>query len=210
MPDLKKDQKRVTISLKSVHCEDSEDALGGDEFYVFGGAGTGPSSGHKSKAILTKPIDIKSKTTRTLFGDEFVVFDDNVNVDDFVELGLEFRDQDFSEEDFDAKYLALVTALGTAVGAAVSAVATPVAGTIAGAILVAASAALVKLADTIDQDDILGVLRKTVNVADYPDGRTSIDFRFTDKKPMEERKGTFGYSDWDYTVTYAVDVGPAR
>lgn len=205
-------QKHVTIALKSVYCREAQDITGADLFYVAGGAGTGPRSGSKSKAILTNPVEINNNQKKILSGDEYVIFDDNVYVDDFVELGLEFLDQDLSEGDFDAKYVALISALTAAIGTAVGSLATPAAGAVGGAILAVAPPTLVKVLAAIDQDDILGTVQKRVNIADYPDGRSGpFIWKVSDKKPntTEEAEG-LAWSGWDYEVGYVIDVGPAR
>ncbi|MFD8382084.1 hypothetical protein ACFV2X_26755 [Streptomyces sp. NPDC059679] len=211
MADSSDNQKHVKIALTSVYCRDTEDITGADEFYVAGGAGTGPRSGSKSKAILTKPAEINSRQKKILSGDEYVIFDDNVYVDDFVEIGLEFCDKDFNEDDFDAKYVALVSALTGAIGTAVGSLATPAVGAVAGAILAATPPALIKVLATIDKDDILGTVQKRVNVADYPDGRSGpFTWKFSDKKPnITEKAEGLAWSDWDYEVDYVIDVGPA-
>ncbi|MEU5023848.1 hypothetical protein [Streptomyces milbemycinicus] len=210
MADSSDNQKRVMIALTFVHCRDTEDITGADEFYVAGGAGTGLLSDSKSKAILTEPFDINSPEKRILSGKEYVIFDDNVHVDDFVEIGLEFRDADFSEKDFDAKYVALVSALTAAIGTAVGSLATPAVGAVAGAILAATPPALVKVLATIDKDDTLGTVQKRVNVADYRDGRHAFTWKFSNKNPnITEEAENSAWSDWDYEVGYVIDVGPA-
>lgn len=203
-------QKRVTITLTSVYCRDTEDITGADEFYVAGGAGTGPLSGSKSKAILTKPIDINSPEKRILSDKEYVIFDDDVHVNDFIEIGLEFRDKDFDEDDFDAKYVALVSALTAAIGTAVGSLATPAVGAVAGAILAATPPALVKVLATIDKDDVLGTVQKRVNIGECKDGISAFTWKFSDKNPniTEEAAGS-AWSDWDYEVGYVIVVGPA-
>ncbi|MER7792749.1 hypothetical protein [Streptomyces sp. NPDC097640] len=212
MADSNDDQKRVTIALKSVHCGDTEDITGADELYVAGGAGTSSRSGAKHKAILTKAIEINSGQQKILSGPDYVIFDDNVYVDDFVELGLEFRDQDFSENDFNAKYVALVSALTGAIGTAVGSLATPAVGAVAGAILAATPPALISVLASIDRDDVLGTVQKRVNVAAYPDGRSGpFKWKFSDRKPnIVEEPGLLAWSDWDYEVSYVIDVNPAQ
>ncbi|MFD8197568.1 glycine zipper domain-containing protein [Streptomyces wuyuanensis] len=206
MTNSKDDQKHVRIALKSVTCRDTEDLTGADEFYVAGGAGTGSLSGHKSKAILTKPIDINTNETKLFPVEQAVVFDDNVAVDDFVEVGLEFMDKDFEVEDFDPKYQALVLALTTAVGAAVGSLVAPGVGTVAGAILGATPGALVKVMATMDKDDLLGTVQKRFDLKDYPEGRHGpYEWSFADGK----KEGSV-WSTWDYSVAYVIDVGPAK
>ncbi|XVQ11206.1 hypothetical protein ACQP1W_01135 [Spirillospora sp. CA-255316] len=211
MADSNGNQKRVTITLRSVYCGATEDAIGPDEFYIAGGAGTGPRSGSKSKAVLTRPIEINTRQQKILSGDEYVIFDDNVYIDDFVEIGLEIRDQDFSD-DFDAKYRTLLYALNGAVGTAVGSLAGPTEGAVAGAILAATPPALTMVLSTIANDDVLGTVQKRVNIADCPDGRSGpFKWKFSNEEPnITEGAGTPAGVDWDYEVSYVIDVGPAR
>ncbi|MFD8197858.1 hypothetical protein [Streptomyces wuyuanensis] len=266
------DQKRLTITLQTVVCGDTEDLTGADEFYVAGGV---TNASGKYKATLTKPIDINDGQTKTFSANfsnprDAIIFDDDVAADDIINVGLEFRDADVSTADFDAEYQALLHELtkdiGTAVGSSVasSAGAGGTAGTDTGgtggtggtgtsttgtgsgtgtagkttngagtaaaetttAILNAVASAVLKVVATMDRDDVLGTVQKTIAVASLPDGRSGpFQWEFSDQKPHIEEdasnpgkaatsekpklRGT-GYSNWSYKVTYVIDVANAR
>ncbi|MFF4615174.1 hypothetical protein [Nonomuraea jabiensis] len=216
MAESNDDQKRVTIALKTVYCHKAQGVMDVDAFYVAGGAATGPRSGSKSMTILTSLVEIDSRQKKIFAGDGCIIFDGNVHVDDFVELGLQFRSMnvDVDESDFDDKYSALVSALTADVGAGVGSLAASASakGAVAGAILSATSPALarVQARASMYEDDVLGTVQKRVNVFDYPDGHSGpFTWKFADKYP-NIIEGPDAWSEWDYEVGYTVEVGPAR
>ncbi|MFE7114823.1 hypothetical protein ACFU99_05290 [Streptomyces sp. NPDC057654] len=219
---MKEEGKRIVVRLKDVHCKNTEDMSGTDEFYIAGGGGTGPDSGRTHTAILTKPIEISKGQTSIFPPEESVVFDGRVHANDFIEISLQFFDEDFKvKKDFDDKYKALVAALATAVGAAVTSVGTPVAGAVAAAIFTATVPALLKVLESIDKDDTLGIVEKRIELKDLKPGSNGpFSWHFTEKenvireglpKPHERfpRSEEIGYSDWGYTVRYEIDVSSA-
>ncbi|MFE4590585.1 hypothetical protein [Streptomyces laurentii] len=216
--------KHVTVLLVDVQCGNTEDVTGDDEIFVVGGGGTGPLSGKESTAILTNVIAINDGMVKQFPKGESIVFDGDVRTDDIVEVALQVYDEDFSTaKDVDEKYQALLTAVSAAVGAAVSSVATPAVGGIASGIFGAASAALLKVVDTIDKDDLIGTVQKRIEVKDLKDGRDGPHpWHFTNKKPNvsegippskkfgKAESADLGFSDWDYTLHYVIDVSPAQ
>ena len=214
MAELRDFMKHITVKLRTVQRRDAADAFGVGEFYVAGGAGTGPLSWSKSTAVLTHPIYVDTGQTKTFAAAEAVVFDGNVRADDFVELGLEFRDRDLEDLDFDAKYAALRSSLSSAVGTVVGNLVVPGVGTIAGAILVSTGPALARVLTNIDKDGVLGTVQKRINVSAAREGRNGpYTWRFSRFWPNvveEVAADTRRWVDWEYTVTYVVDVTLAR
>lgn len=206
--------KHLTVKLLTVQCRQAADIVGGDGFYVAGGAGTGRLSGPTSTAILGRPIDVNEGRTRMFPAAEAVVFDGDVRVGDFVELGLEFRDRRFGETDFDAGYPVLLSSLTSAVGSAVGRLAVPeVAGAVAQAILDATAPALVSVLDSIEKHDVFGVVRERISASMVRHGRNGpYAWYFADLRPGAVGRHparTATRSDSDYKVTYVVDVTPA-
>ncbi|MEU4202356.1 hypothetical protein [Streptomyces sp. NPDC045470] len=209
------DTKHVVMRLKDVHCINTEDITGADDFYVAGGGGTGPESGRRHTAVLTKPIKINDNDRKQFPDAESVIFEGDVKTSDFVEVALQFFDEDFNaEKDFDAKYQALTASLVAGIGTAVGAVATPAAGAVAAAILTATVPALAKVLDTIDKDDVLGTVEKRVAVKDLQTGRNGPwTWKLTNKNPVihegvpsSAQSNVPGFSDWEYAVRYEIDV----
>ncbi|NUW43918.1 hypothetical protein [Nonomuraea rhodomycinica] len=216
MAESSDNQRHVTVALKTVYCHNAQGVMDVDLFYVAGGAATGPLSGSKSMTVLTGLVEINSRQAKLLAGDDCVIFDGNVHVDDFVEFGLQFRSSnaDVDEGDFDDKYPASVSALTADVGAGAGSANASVKGAVAGAILAATPLALarVQARASIYEDDVLGTVQKRVNVVDYPDGRSGpFKWKFADKYPITlADTGELGWSEWDYEIEYTIDVGPAR
>lgn len=212
MAESNDNQKRVTIKLESVYCGDAQDRAGFYMFYVAGGAATGPLSGSTSKAILTRPREIHRNDEESLRTNDCLIFDSNVHVDDFVELGLVFRatDLDAWHGEFDDTYQASVSALTADVCSAAGSPAAPVNGSVAGAILAATPPALVRARASSDNDLVLGVVQKRVNLADYTDEFSGpFTWTFADTYPFKDEWG-ITWSGWDYEVRYTLDVGPVR
>lgn len=207
------DQKRVRILLKYVQRVAVQDVLSvEDNLYVTGGAGTGPLSGSKSNAVLSRAIEVRPGQLRLIHGGECTIFDDNVHVDDLVELSLEFRAQVSSEDDFDAKFSELRDGLARAIGTAVGSLATPARGAVGGAILAATSPALVRVLESMDGDEVLGIVHQRLKLGDYPDGfHGPFEWKFAYKSPSAEGEaGAVALGSWDYEIGYVMDVGPAR
>ncbi|MET7337091.1 hypothetical protein [Nonomuraea sp. NPDC005650] len=212
MAESNDNQKRVIIKLLSVNCNQAQYKYGSDMFYVVGGAATGPRSGSKSMTVLTTPDAVSSDGGNTFAHDESAIFDNNVYVDDFIELGLQFRraSSDYSDRYYVENRPAVLSAFTADFGTAVGPLVASVEDAVAGAILASTPRALAKAPAAFTEGGVLGVVQKRVNVADYPEDNSGpFTWKFADKYPnIIEGPGV--WSEWDYEVGYTIEVGPAR
>ena len=180
MPNLK-------IELIDVTCRDTEDITGADDFYLMGTL----VGGTVQKAILTRPIKINDKQTKSFRPEDTVLFEGEIPQGQSVKGGLKAFDEDAAKDW--AKYGDTVKKITSAVSAAVSAAGGPQ-GVIAGTILSAAVTGSGWLA-MFDLDDLLGT--------------TELEISATGPS-MEERswvmskKSSIGWSTWDYTLRYRI------
>ncbi|MFD8197556.1 hypothetical protein [Streptomyces wuyuanensis] len=213
----------MTITLRSVQCRNTEDVTGADEFYVRGGVSV---PGLPPRAVLTKPFEINDNQKLFFSGalqdpDQAVLFEGNLSDAASIEIGLNFYDADFNLEDWDSRYQSLLAAVGGGIGAALGMVVAGPVGAAAGAMVGATGPALAKAFSTIDKDDLLGTVEQTVKVSDLTEGRHEDTWTFSNNRPsikippvdepplVKPKKGSW-WSDWDYTVSYVIDVGPGR
>ncbi|PSB29180.1 hypothetical protein C7B69_09445 [filamentous cyanobacterium Phorm 46] len=180
MPNLK-------IELIDVTCRDTEDITGADDFYLMGAL----AGGAVTKAILTRPIKINNRQTKTFRPEDTVLFEGEIPEGQSVKGGLKAYDEDAAKDW--TKYGDTIKKITSAVSAAVSAAGGPH-GAIAGTILSAAVTGSGWLA-TLDKDYLLGT--------------TELEISATGPS-MEERswvmskKGGSGWSTWDYTLRYRI------
>ncbi|MEO3874312.1 hypothetical protein ABGB18_36425 [Nonomuraea sp. B12E4] len=210
MAESNDNQKRVTIALGFVNCNQSQDKRGSDMLCVAGGAVTGPRSGSKSMAVLTTPVPLSSDDGNEFDSAESVIFDNNIYIDDFIELGLQFRraSDDYSNNYFAANRSAVLSALTADIGTALDSLSTSVEYAVSGAVLSATSLALAK-APAFNEHGVLGVVQKRLNVADYPDDNSGpCIWKFADRCPANS--DGLRWSEYDYEIEYTIEVGPAR
>ncbi|WP_433519491.1 hypothetical protein ACQP2T_30475 [Nonomuraea sp. CA-143628] len=207
MPAQNDPLKRVVINLESAHWGETNDwpSPYGGYYYVAGGAATGPLPGSKCQGYRSKMIS-------TSYGSVIVgsrVFNDVVHAQDFIELAFVFRTTRIADPQyFDHTRGTVIDALTAHIGTAIRELTTPVPGSVAAAILAATPVALVGAREAADDDVVLGMVQKTVTLADYPDGSYPLNWRFTNKIPMHGAKS--GWSEWDFEIEHSMQVEPCQ
>ncbi|MEH1833872.1 MAG: hypothetical protein V7L29_17820 [Nostoc sp.] len=177
---------RVKVELVNVYCRDTEDVTGADDFYLVGGL----VGGQTTKAILTTPIKINDKQTKSFKPDQTVLFEGEIPQGQSVKGGLKAYDEDAGKDW--AKYGDTVKKISSAISGAIAA--TGPQGAVAGTILSAATTAGGILA-SLDKDDLLG--------------STELDISSTGPSHEERawkmsKTSSIGWSTWDYTLTYRI------
>jgi hypothetical protein len=176
---------KVKIELVNVYCGNTEDVTGADEFYLFGAL----VSGGVTKPILTTPININDKQTKTFPTGQTVIFEGEVPQGQSVKGGIKAYDEDFAKDW--AQYGSTVTAISGAVSTLLSA--TGVAAT-AGMILSAVTKG-VGFFSNLDKDDLLGSTELEIS-ATGP--------RLEEQSWLMQEKGVIGWSTWEYRVRYRI------
>ncbi len=177
---------RMKIELIDVYCGITEDRTGADEFYLLGAL----AGGTVVKPILTKPISINDKQTKTFPAGESVLFEGEVPQGQSVKGGIKAYDEDFAKDW--AQYGSVVTAISGAVSKAL-AMADPQ-GATAGAILAAVTTG-VGFFSSLDKDDLLGTTELEISATGSAFEERSWRMRYTG--PAYICKG-------EYTVRYRI------
>ena len=185
---------RMRIALTMVHCYDTEDVTGGDEFYFVGVA----TDGETTKPILTKPKNVNNgqNITPTLFDGSGMVFDAEVPEDRVVRLALIAFDEDASKDW--SKHGDVAARIGAAVSGALKAIPNPYTAA-AGMLLpfaIAGAGEIMKL----DKDDELGRLSAEFPLAGLPQDEPAA-------QTWLFRGGSGWFSSWRYRLDYAVLKG---
>ena len=186
MPALAQNVK-VRVELIDIHCDDTEDVTGADEFYVVASL----KGGAVNKPSITKPIDINDKQTKNFPDDQKVIFEGEVPKGSTIVGGIVTFDEDYGK-DWEKKDKAIAKQLSDlAAGGATAA------GGEAGAIVAGIIKAVYTVGDLIaqsDKDDKLGELQLSIP-ADGPAEEVK-------EWPFEE-KG-LGFSTWKYKLRYRI------
>ncbi|TNV71531.1 hypothetical protein FGO68_gene14391 [Halteria grandinella] len=177
----------VRIELVEIWCDNTEDVLGGDEFFV--------TSALKNeglvKTTVTKPIDINDGETKLFMGDQVIIFDAKVAKQSSIVGGIVAFDEDFGM-DWKKKH----KEIAKNVDDSVSGIATSVGGS-AGNIVAAISKSVytvVNLLAQMDEDDKLGELELNIPA----DGPAEEILEWTFEKPAPK------FSNWKYKLKYKV------
>ncbi|MFE0172696.1 hypothetical protein ACFWZ2_10305 [Streptomyces sp. NPDC059002] len=176
------DKARIRIELVNVHCYDTEDNLGGDEFYIVGGV----IGGEQRQVVLTKPIDINDNQTKPFNPSEAVMFEGEISLSETVHLGIAAFDEDFSADW--ARYGQALKEMTNAINNL-----KPTPGQVGQQIIDTTSTAAQEVLKKIDPDDELGQLTFSLPVSDLRNG----------DKPWDFEGGTW-MGKWKYKVTYRV------
>ncbi|HEY9709459.1 MAG TPA: hypothetical protein V6D48_14745, partial [Oculatellaceae cyanobacterium] len=75
---------RIRVVLENVTCYDTEDVTGADEFYLVGAI----SDGQQSSGVLTRPISVNDKQTKSFGIGGGTVFDAEVPEDRILKVAL--------------------------------------------------------------------------------------------------------------------------
>jgi hypothetical protein len=177
---------RMKIELIDVYCRDTEDVTGPDEFYLVGAL----AGGTVVKPILTKPISINDKKTKTFPAGESVLFEGEVPQGQSVKGGIKAYDEDFGKDW--AQYGSTVTAISGAVSTALSTFGGPQ-GATAGMILGAVTKGI-GFFSSLDKDDLLGTTELEISATGPA---------FEERSWLMVETG-IGWSTWNYTVRYRI------
>ena len=178
---------RMKIELIDVYCGNTEDVAGADEFYLLGAL----AGGTVVKPILTKPININDKQTKTFPAGQTVLFEGEVPQGQTVKGGIKAYDEDVAKDW--AQYGSVVTAISGAVSTFLATVGGPQ-GATAGAILGAVTKG-VGFFSSLDKDDLLGSTELEIS----PTGPA-----FEERSWLMKKTGSIGWSTWDYKVRYRI------
>jgi hypothetical protein len=193
---------RLRITVGAIRCDDPEDIVDGDEFYLIGGAVLDDGSATPpTRAVITAPMRMTAGFTRYLPPDQAVVFDGAVPAGATVRCVLRAFDEDFAKdwarrpEWVDSLNQKVATAAAGAIAAGI--VATPVGwpAIIAGGVTLGLLATLYVTASG-DRDDELGSFYLAVPARGLLHEEQIWQFR---------RDDWTEYSSWRYTVRLSVD-----
>ncbi|MEU2874775.1 hypothetical protein ABZ769_37390 [Streptomyces olivoreticuli] len=191
-------------------CNKTEDIQGTDEFYLTGGALAGGETG----VCLTAPVAISAGDVKFFPKNEQVVFFDSVVDDsDVLEIALTAWDED-SKKDWTDRYADAVAKLG----ADVLSINVPVAAPAASSLMKILANFVTDFWGFIDSDDLLGVFRSSEPVGNLKPGNKK--WSFSDQIPLDSVIKQFykktvkstvesflpGYSEWNYEVTWNMDI----
>lgn len=183
--------KQVTIQLLDVHCRDTEDVTGADDFYLVGSVID--SKSNSGKPILVPPVSVNDGQTKSLQRQRgSQLFNGFVDEDTVILLEMEAFDEDYAK-DWD-QYDEFVKAVAKAIVAGLSATKHPVAIGIGVGLGLA-----VKGFDAIakrDKDDSLGSLGSRIRVKDLRPGNTVHTWKI--------KGGSSWWSNWEYVVRYQI------
>ena len=180
----------VRIELLRVHCGNTEDTTGADEFYVVGAL----TDGTTSKGALTSPMSINDNQEKEFNPSQRVLFDADVTSDAVVRGGLKAFDEDYAKDW--AKYGSTVTAISNQVSQGLKSTKDPYA-VVAGEILSWATKAFGILAP-LDKDDHLGTIE--LNVPAQGASYEEIIWKFSKGGSVLNP----GISTWNYSVVIGV------
>jgi hypothetical protein len=178
---------KMKIELLDVYCGNTEDVAGADEFYLLGAL----AGGTVVKPILTKPININDKQTKTFPAGQTVLFEGDVPQGQSVKGGIKAYDEDFAKDW--AKYGSTVNQISGAVSTLLATFGGPQ-GATAGAILGAVTKG-VDFFSKLDQDDLLGTTELVIS-ATGP--------QYEERSWLMKKTGGIGWSTWDYKVRYRI------
>lgn len=185
---------RLRVWLQSVKCRNTEDTTGADEFYLLGFV----SDGGTTKPVLTKTVSVNDNQTKSLsMNGSSLVFDANVPDDRVLKVGLVAYDKD-SKSDWE-KNKGLATKIADTAGSALIATGNPYAAG-AGAALPAVVRGIGAIMQ-LDKDDELGRYTGNFSVEGLPANRETSRMWTFKRSPVP------WWSDWDYTVTFAIGKG---
>ncbi|MEU7579518.1 hypothetical protein AB0B50_18145 [Streptomyces sp. NPDC041068] len=176
------DKARLRVELVNVHCYDTEDNLGGDEFYVVGGV----IGGEQRNVVLTKPIDINDQQTKPFNPAEAVVFEGEIPLSETLHLGIAAFDEDFVADW--GRYGQALKEMLNAVNNL-----TPIQGQVGQQLIDVTMTAASEVLRKADPDDELGQLTFSLPVSELHSG----------DKPWAFEGGTW-MGKWKYKVTYRI------
>lgn len=200
-------KRRVSFTLIDVACHYQEE-FSGDEFFLVSVASTSPDGGSNMKKLASPVIDMANGKSAPFTGDT-KIYTDYVYVEDRLEIGVLFGEDDSLHSGMSGKVKSIADAT---LGAVASAWGAP--GAFAAAVV---SAAVDELASFLDPNDKLGSVSKVVWMDKLKPGKNGpFTWTFSNYKPdlVENNHNRYEHQPevrtpaWEYTVKYQIDVGP--
>ncbi|AFZ22086.1 hypothetical protein [Allocoleopsis franciscana] len=182
---------RIRVVLENVTCYDTEDVTGADEFYLVGAI----SDGQQSSGVLTRPISVNDKQTKSFGIGGGTVFDAEVPEDRILKVALVAFDEDAGKDW--SNHGDTITKIGQAVSSGLATIPNPY--TAGAAVILPFAISAVGGVMSLDKDDELGQHLREFPVWSVPNG---------DHFQIWPFKGGGGwYSSWRYAVRYRVIKG---
>ncbi|MER6816227.1 hypothetical protein ABT299_43775 [Spirillospora sp. NPDC000708] len=179
----------LIVRLDRVECADTETITGADKFYLMGACWVGTKEENRTKSILTPPVSIQNGQTRH-FGNNALIFDDEVDEDDT--LVLTFAGYDRDGDNFATNATDMQKKLAEGVATAIHYLPFKAAPQVSEVLSYAVKygGGMIK---AFDKDDKLGELKLDTPVKDI-----GVD----DYRMVHWYEGGLGWSTWDYKVHY--------
>jgi hypothetical protein len=174
---------RIIVLLDEAICYDTEDVTGKDDLYVVGAVKT--SAGSTSGGFVTRPIRINSNETRKFTFGGGIVFDKEVPDNSPLQIEMIAFDEDAGK---DVGRFDQARAL---VNKSITSIPNPSAPWAMGTNIALDA---VKVAMSLDQDDVLGSNRNTMFVGGVPRGWTFHQWN--------AKETGLGWSTWNYWIRY--------
>lgn len=187
---VRKPIKQVVIQLLDVHCRNTEDVTGADEFYLVGSVIDSKSNG--GKPILTPPVSVNDGQIKSLRGKGSFVFDGAVDENTIILLEMAAFDEDYAK-DWD-KYDEYVLKVGGAISSGLASTSNPI-GVGIGVGLGLALKGFDAIAKA-DNDDELGSMSDRIRVRDLRPGSTVRTWKF--------KGGSSWWSNWEHIIRYQI------
>ncbi|MEM1167567.1 MAG: hypothetical protein AAGJ08_00355 [Cyanobacteria bacterium P01_H01_bin.35] len=179
---------KIKVELVDVYCADTEDVTGADDFYLVGSL----VGGGVTKPILTHPIKINDKQTKSFRPEDALLFEGEIQSGQTIKGGLQAYDED-AAKDWNNGYADTVNSISNTVSGALAT--TGPQGATAATILKVATKGIGILA-SFDKDDLLGSTELEIS-ARGPANETR-------EWKMSKKDSFVGWSTWDYTVRYQI------
>lgn len=186
---------RMRVTLDSVTCRDTEDVTGADELYLVGAVTAGDEA--STRAILTRPLSIDNGQTSKFGEGGGTVFDAHVEDGRLLKIAFAAMDEDAGKDW--ARREELITKVTKNVSDGLRASGDPQA--VAAAQVLPLAVQGLGLAVQLDADDELGQ-----HLCEYPVGVRATVVS-TQSVPFQKTTGRWGWSTWQYTVTYHIVTG---
>ena len=181
-------QRKVRIELLDVHCADTEDVTGKDEFYLVGSVVD--TKGSNAVPILIPPVSINDGQTRSLRGRGSVIFEGVVDQETTLSLTMSAFDEDYAKDW--SKYDEYVLKMGAALSAGLKVAGAPALVGLGLGIALKAFDAIAKR----DKDDKLGTASDEIQVKNLSPGNVVRTRKF--------KGGSGWWSSWEHTVRYQI------
>ncbi|MCT7969993.1 hypothetical protein NG799_27135 [Laspinema sp. D1] len=177
---------RIKIEVTDVYCADTEDITGADDFYLVGAL----VGGSEIKGILTCPIKINEKQTKTFPSGDCVLFDGEVPSGQAIKGGLKALDEDYAKDW--SRYQDTIRQITQEVSSALAGAGS---NAVSAGLILSVSTRGIGILQGYDRDDLLGATELEI---------TTTGPSYEEKIWRMSKKSSMGWSTWDYTVRYRI------